>query len=66
MGYNEIVKCEKCGETMTEFSYQNHDCVNLSEHYQPLFNHMAENHGLTLLITEMQEIIDIVKRMDGK
>lgn len=32
--------------------------------YQELFDHMAEQHDLTLLQTEMQEIISICKRID--
>lgn len=32
--------------------------------YQKLFEHMAEQHGLTLLESEMQEIIRIVNEME--
>jgi hypothetical protein len=32
--------------------------------YQKLFNYMSEEHGLTLLQTDMQEICNIVREMD--
>lgn len=35
----------------------------VGNYYQPLFNHMAEQHGLTLLQTEMDEIIRVVDGM---
>lgn len=31
--------------------------------YQPLFDHMSKEHGVTLLESEMQEIILIVDKM---
>ena len=31
--------------------------------YQKLFDHMAENHGVTLLESDMQEICNIVEEM---
>lgn len=31
--------------------------------YQPLFDHMAEQHGLILLNSEMDDIIEIVKKI---
>lgn len=31
------------------------------KYYQPLFDHMSEEHGLTLLVSQMQDIIEIVK-----
>ena len=31
--------------------------------YQKLFNYMVENHGVTLLESDMREIVDIVIKM---
>jgi hypothetical protein len=31
--------------------------------YQPLFNHMYNEHGLTLIVSEMDEIIENVKKV---
>jgi hypothetical protein len=31
--------------------------------YQSLFNHMAENHGLVLLESEIEDIIRVVEKM---
>lgn len=36
----------------------------VGNYYQPLFNHMTEQHGLTLLQTEMDEIIRVVNSMN--
>ena len=33
--------------------------------YQKLFDHMVNEHALTLFQSEMQEIIDIVREIDG-
>jgi hypothetical protein len=33
-------------------------------HYQPLFDHMQQEHGLTLLESEMTDIIDLVRKME--
>ena len=33
--------------------------------YQKLFDHMLTEHGLTLLQSEMQEIIEVVREIDG-
>lgn len=33
------------------------------DYYQPLFNLMVEEHGKTLLIDEMEQIINVVKKM---
>jgi|GEM_PF-7104098 len=33
------------------------------EYYQKLFNHMADYHGITLVQTEMDDIIAIVNKM---
>lgn len=33
--------------------------------YYPLFQHMADNHGLNLLDSEMEDIIQISKRLVG-
>ncbi|OPB98933.1 hypothetical protein BAS10_04495 [Elizabethkingia meningoseptica] len=35
-------------------------------HYQELFNHMHSQHGLTLIESEMDEIIHIVKKMQNQ
>lgn len=32
--------------------------------YQPLFDHMSREHGLTLLESEMDEIVRICKELD--
>lgn len=32
--------------------------------YQKLFNHMSEEHDLTLLLSEMQEIVRICRQID--
>lgn len=34
--------------------------------YQKLFEYMSNEHGVTLLQTDMQEIIHIVNQMEGK
>lgn len=34
--------------------------------FQPLFDHMSKEHGLTLLQSEMQEIINIVNAMQAE
>lgn len=36
---------------------------DIQDFYQPLFNHMSRNHGLTLLESEMQDIIAVVRPM---
>jgi hypothetical protein len=35
----------------------------ISSYYDPLFNLMAQEHGLTLTISEMNEIISVVEEM---
>jgi hypothetical protein len=46
-------------------------CAECSEYYpgsiyQPLFDHMHDEHGLILLDSEMQEIIHIVNKIQSK
>jgi predicted small metal-binding protein len=40
-----------------------HDVEEVTNFYQPLFNHMSEQHGLTLLESEMDEIILLIQKM---
>ena len=39
------------------------DIKDIAAQYQPLFNHMQEEHGLILLCSEMDEIIKITEAM---
>ena len=40
-----------------------HDEQDAHDYYQPLFDHMVEDHDMILSTTEMDEIIIIVKEM---
>ena len=35
---------------------------NYQDNYQELFSYMTQNHGVTLLQTEMQDLIDVVEK----
>jgi hypothetical protein len=37
-----------------------------SSYYQPLFDHMRDQHGLILLSTEMSDIIELLRKLDSK
>ena len=51
----EVLECQKCGGTGKR--------RDPAWGYQALFDHLYEEHGLTLLESEMQEIVRIVEGM---
>lgn len=40
-----------------------HDLKNISECYQPLFDYMVTEHNKTLTVTEMNEVIELSKKV---
>jgi hypothetical protein len=69
---------EKVESSIPPIDWKKHLCSMLKEgpdmpptdrsncEYQPLFDHMHEEHGLILLESEMQEIIRVVDSLTGK
>lgn len=58
-GYKRRTICKECMET-EESKTKIHE---FKSNYQELFNHMHDEHGLILLESEMDEIINIVNKM---
>ena len=40
------------------------DQKRIAECYQPLFDHLHNEHGLTLLVSEMDEIMNLVEKVN--